>query len=105
MNTKNINKLFIKNTNIFKILLLICFFSFNFNAELQVNWTTNGDSYYELENNQLLTYTLPHHIAKTVITRDQLTPYGKSEPLKVDHFSFSSDQQKVLLFTNTGSHF
>ena len=101
MNTKNINKLFIKNTNIFKILLLICFFSFNFNAESQVNWTTNGDSYYKLENNQLLTYTLPNHIAKTVITRDQLTPYGKSEPLKVDHFSFSSDQQKVLLFTNT----
>ena len=101
MITQNINKLFIKNTNIFKILLLICLFSFNFNAESQVNWTINGDSYYKLENNQLLTYTLPNHIAKTVITRDQLTPYGKSEPLKVDHFSFSSDQQKVLLFTNT----
>ena len=101
MITQNINKLFIKNTNIFKILLLICLFSFNFNAESQVNWTINGDSYYKLENNQLLTYTLPNHIAKTVITRDQLTPYGKSEPLKVDHFSFSSDQQKVLLFTNS----
>ena len=101
MITQNINKLFIKNTNIFKILLLICLFSFNFNAESQVNWTINGDSYYKLENNQLLTYTLPNHIAKTVITRDQLTPYGKSKPLKVDHFSFSSDQQKVLLFTNT----
>lgn len=101
MITQNINKLFIKNTNIFKILLLICLFSFNFNAESQVNWTINGDSYYKLENNQLLTYTLPNHIAKTVITRDQLTPYGKSKPLKVDHFSFSSDQQKVLLFTNS----
>jgi len=101
MYNRNTNKLFIKNTNIFKILLFICFFSFNFNAESQVNWTTNGDSYYKLENNQLLTYTLPNHVVKTVITRDQLTPYGKSEPLKVDHFSFSSDQQKVLLFTNT----
>ena len=101
MYNRNTNKLFIKNTNIFKILLLICFFSFNFNAESQVNWTTNGDSYYKLENNQLLTYTLPNHVVKTVITRDQLTPNGKSEPLKVDHFSFSSDQQKVLLFTNS----
>jgi dipeptidyl-peptidase-4 len=101
MYNRNTNKLFIKNTNIFKILLLICFFSFNFNAESQVNWTTNGYSYYKLENNQLLTYTLPNHVVKTVITRDQLTPNGKSEPLKVDHFSFSSDQQKVLLFTNS----
>ena len=101
MYNRNTNKLFIMNTNIFKILLLICFFSFNFNAESQVNWTTNGDSYYKLENNQLLTYTLPNHVVKTVITRDQLTPNGKSEPLKVDHFSFSSDQQKVLLFTNS----
>ena len=38
---------------------------------------------------------------ETVITRAQLTPEGSSEPLEVAHFSFSSDQQKILLFTNT----
>mgnify|MGYP001942699272 FL=1 len=89
------------NINTIKIFLFICFFSFNFNGEAQVNWTNDGDSYYKLENNQLLTYTLPNHDAKTVITKAQLTPAGKSEPLEVAHFSFSLDQQKVLLFTNT----
>lgn len=98
---KNANKFLIKNKNIFKILIFIYLFSFNFNGESQVNWTTDGDSYYKLEKNQLLTYTLPNHDAKTVITKAQLTPDGRSEPLKIDHFSFSLDQQKVLLFTNT----
>lgn len=90
-----------KSLNIFKILALICFFFFNFNGKAQVNWTNDGDSYYKLEKNQLLTYTLPNHDTKTVITKEQLTPADTSEPLNVAHFSFSSDQQKVLLFTNT----
>lgn len=89
------------NSNISKVLVFTCLFLFNFNIEAQVNWTSDGDSYYKLEKNQLLTYTLPNHDAKIVITDEQLTPAGTSEPLKVAHFSFSSDQQKVLLFTNT----
>ncbi len=90
-----------KSLKIFKIFVFLYFLFFNFNGEAQVNWTNDGDSYYKLEKNQLLTYTLPNHDAKTVITKEQLTPAGSSEPLNVSHFSFSSDQQKVLLFTNT----
>ncbi len=87
--------------NNFKVFVFICFVFFNFSGEAQVNWTNDGDSYYKLEKNQLLTYTLPNHDAKTVITKEQLTPAGNSEPIAVAHFSFSMDQQKVLLFTNT----
>ncbi len=89
------------NTSNIKILIFICFFSFNYTGEAQVNWTNDGDSYFKLEENQLVTYTLPNHDIKTVISKEQLTPGGKSEPLEVAHFSFSKDQQKVLLFTNT----
>ena len=89
------------NINTFKILVFVCLFSFSFNGGAQVNWTNEGDSYFKLEKNQLVTYTLPNHEAKTVISKEQLTPTGESEPIKVAHFSFSSDQQKVLLFTNT----
>ena len=98
---KKINKFLIKNKNTFEVIVWSWFFSFSLSLVSQVNWTTDGDSYYKLENNQLLTYTLPNHDAKTVITKAQLTPDGRSEPLKIDHFSFSLDQQKVLLFTNT----
>lgn len=98
---ENVKKSLIFNLSSFKILLLICLFSFSLNIEAQVNWTNDGDSYFKLENRQLVTYTLPNHDVKTVISKEQLTPAGKSEPLEVAHFSFSMDQQKVLLFTNT----
>ena len=87
--------------NSFKILMFICFFSLNFNLEAQINWTNDGDSYFKLEKNQLVTHTLPNHDVKTVISKEQLTPVGESEPIEVAHFSFSLDQEKVLLFTNT----
>ena len=104
MNLKNMKKL-IKSLNTtintFKILVFICFFSLSFNLEAQINCTKDGESYYSLEKNQLVTYTLPNNDVKTVISKEQLTPVGKSGPIEVAHFSFSSDQQKVLLFTNT----
>jgi len=84
-----------------KLFVFACFFLLSFNSKAQVHWTNNGNSYYKLEHNQLLTYTLPNHEAKVVISKEQLTPKGQTEPLKIAHFSFSSDQQKVLLFTNT----
>ena len=98
---KNAKKTSISNLNTFKILLFICFFFLNYNGEAQINWTNNGDSYFKFEKNQLVTYTLPNHDVKTVISKAQLTPAGKSEPIAVAHFTFSLDQQKVLLFTNT----
>lgn len=89
------------NLNFIKLLVLICFISFSFQLEAQINWTNDGDSYFKLEKNQLVTYTLPNHDVKTVISKEQLTPAGESEPIEVAHFSFSLDQEKVLLFTNT----
>ena len=97
----NINHHFKINLYNLKSFLFICFISFSIYGEAQVNWTNDGDSYFKLEKNQLLTYTLPDKVVKTVISKEQLTPIGKSKPLEVAHFSFSSDQQKVLLFTNT----
>lgn len=98
---KHVKKFLTINLNIFKIFLFVCLFSFNFNLEAQINWTNDGASYFKLEKNQLVTYTLPNHKAKTVISKVQLTPSGKSAPISVAHFTFSLDQQKVLLFTNT----
>ena len=98
---KQVKKPLIIHLNIFKILLFVCLFSFNFNLEAQVNWTNDGDSYFKLEENQLVTYTLPNHKVKTIISKEQLIPVGKTEPIEIAHFSFSLDQQKILLFTNT----
>jgi len=98
---KHVKESLFNHLNIFKILTFVCLFSFNFNLEAQINWTNDGDSYFKLEKNQLVTYTLPNHAVKTVISKEQLIPEGKTEPLEIAHFSFSLDQQKILLFTNT----
>ena len=90
-----------KSLNTFKTLLFIGFITYSLTCVAQVNWTNDGDSYFKLEGNQLVTYTLPDKAVKTIISKDQLIPVGQSEPLEVAHFTFSEDQQKVLLFTNT----
>lgn len=98
---KNLQKPSIIQISTFKLLVFACLFIVQFNGAAQVNWTNDGDSYFKLEENQLVTYTLPDHEVKTVISAAQLTPSGNSEPIEVAHFSFSLDQEKVLLFTNT----
>lgn len=58
----NINHHFKINLYNLKSFLFICFISFSIYGEAQVNWTNDGDSYFKLEKNQLLTYTLPDKV-------------------------------------------
>ncbi|WP_432410536.1 hypothetical protein [Rasiella sp. SM2506] len=53
------------NLNALKTLAFVCFFSYNFIGAAQVNWTNDGDSYFKLEKNQLVTYTLPNQDVNT----------------------------------------
>ena len=85
----------------FKTIAFVCFFFLSFNLNAQIDWTNDGKSYYRLEQNELVAHMLPDRDREVVISKEQLTPEGESEPLKVAHFSFTQDQQKVLLFTNT----
>lgn len=97
---KALEKSFFTRTAL-RIFAVFCFSVLALGVEAQINWTNDGNSYYRLEKNELVTYTLPGSDREVVISKEQLTPEGASEPLKIDHFSFSEDQQKVLLFTNT----
>ncbi|MDR6844363.1 DPP IV N-terminal domain-containing protein [Flavobacterium granuli] len=64
-------------------------------------WSRDGNSYYRIEKNEISEYSLPQNASKIIISNSQLTPKGSSTPLQISYFSFSEDQQKVLLFTNT----
>lgn len=81
------------------LLVFLLFISFNINS--QIIWANEGDTYFQLDSNQLVRYTLPNHDTETILSSEDLTPSGASEPLKIAHFAFSKDQQKILLFTNT----
>jgi dipeptidyl-peptidase-4 len=44
---------------------------------------------------------MPENTGKVIVTKQQLTPQGATAPLRISYFSFTADEQKVLLFTNT----
>jgi dipeptidyl-peptidase-4 len=66
-----------------------------------IKWSSDGNSYYRIENNSVMQYTLPDNTAKVLISEEQLTPEGANSPLAVNYFMFSNDEKKVLIFTNT----
>lgn len=87
-------------TLVFSILLL--FITLSVSAQRRsIKWSEDGNSYYQLVNNGIIRHTLPGDETDTIISKNQLTSDGSSDPLKISFFAFSSDQRKVLLFTNT----
>lgn len=94
-------KSIVDNFNLYKILFLICLCSSGFIGRAQVNWSNDGDSYFKIEENQLVRYTLPKHEKELVLSKAQLTPKGSSQAIEVAYFAFSENQDKMLLFTNT----
>ncbi len=95
----NQNKISFTIQSKFKIFL-ISLFLISLQSFSQ-NWSSDGNSYYSIENNEIKHYSLPENSSKVLVSAKQLTPKGSTTPLIINHFSFSNDQQKVLLFTNT----
>jgi dipeptidyl-peptidase 4 len=83
------------------VTVLILFFSSVGRSQGDVKWAIDGNSYYRIENNELVQYILPDNKSVVVLSREQLTPKDSAKPLQISFYSFSRDQQKVLLFTNT----
>jgi len=89
-------------SRILVISILILFITLTVSAQRRsIKWSDDGNSYFQLENNELVRHTLPGNETDTVISKNQLFPDGSSDALKISFFAFSDDQQKVLLFTNT----
>jgi dipeptidyl-peptidase-4 len=85
------------------IILFLAVLLITLNAKSQSGdkWAIDGNSYYRLEKNELVQYFLPENKPVVVLTKQQLTPEGSENPLQVSYYSFSEDQKKVLIFTNT----
>jgi dipeptidyl-peptidase-4 len=84
------------------VFFLILFIAFNGTSQVRgIKWSKQGNSYYRVEKNEIVRYTLPGNEAEVVITKEQLTPPESKASLKLSYYAFSEDQDKVLLFTNT----
>ena len=95
----------IKNRSGLKVFLItavIMFVTLVASSQIgDIRWSADGNSYYRIEKNELVQYTLPDNKPAVILSKQQLTPAGDTSPLQFSYYSFSSDQQKVLLFTNT----
>ncbi len=91
-----------KRKSSISLFLTFCLFGSSLFSNAQgVKWANDGNSYYRFIKNELVQYTLPENQPKVVVTSKQLTPKGMETPLSLQFYSFSEDQQKMLLFTNT----
>ncbi|MEQ1585878.1 MAG: DPP IV N-terminal domain-containing protein [Cyclobacteriaceae bacterium] len=66
-----------------------------------IRWAKDGNSYYRIEAGEINRYDLPANTKNIFVAKANLTPSGRDQSLAVRNFSFSEDQSKLLIFTNT----
>ncbi len=73
-----------------------------------VRWQEDGSGYIALEPSptrkpavDMVRYDALTGERTVKVSAEKLTPSGASEPLSVEEFSLTSDEQKILIFTNT----
>ncbi|MBB5646529.1 S9 family peptidase [Pedobacter cryoconitis] len=66
-----------------------------------INWTKDGNGYYQNSYGGIEIVTLPKSEAKTLISSALLTPSGQSQPLPIKDFVLSADGTKALIYTNS----
>src|ERR1700704_7071385 len=69
-------------------------------AQGGIKWTSDGNGFYRTEGGEIVRYSLPQQEKTVLVTKQQLTPEGNT-PLQVRNFSFSADDKKILVFTNS----
>lgn len=83
------------------IFFIVCCLLFQSTFAQKINWLKEGSAYYQQEKGEIVLITLPDQQKKTIVTKTMLQPEGKTEPLVVKNYTFSADQNKVLIFTNS----
>ena len=66
-----------------------------------IRWNKEGNSYYRTKLGDIVQVSLPDLKETVVVAKEKLIPQGQSGELTVRNFSFSDDNQKVLIYTNT----
>lgn len=88
-----------------RLLVFTLFFSISVFTEAQttedIQWLKKGNGFYRIENNTIVKYQLPSFEGKVIIDSLKLIAKGQGKAIKVRSFSFSEDEKKVLIYTNT----
>ena len=84
------------------LLLIFLFVSLLAEAQFPVvtQWTADGEGMYKIKEGNIVKLNFSTNIETTVINKSQLTP-SAGKALDPAAFSFSNDNGKLLIFTNT----
>ncbi|AMQ57118.1 S9 family peptidase [Algoriphagus sanaruensis] len=66
----------------------------------EIKWDLNGDSFYQIQEGQILKINLPDQSPEVFISKADLTP-NAGTALQVRDFTFSQDRKKIVIYTNT----
>lgn len=69
-------------------------------AAQSIQWAPDGKSYFKIEQDQIIQFTLPEQTRTVLVSAKDLTPANKT-PLKIRSFQFSKEGKQVLIYTNT----
>ncbi|MBB6270185.1 dipeptidyl-peptidase-4 [Pedobacter cryoconitis] len=86
------------------VLFITCFFVPGAIAQYKkegVNWTKDGNGYYQNSYRGIEIVTLPKNETKLLISSTLLTPAGQYQPLQIKDFVLSADGTKALIYTNS----
>ena len=77
--------------------------SFQIFAQIPANfqWLADGSGFRDVDDGEIIEVALPSQQPKIIVSKAQLTPAGKSEPLSVRSYTMSKTGDKVLIYTNT----
>ncbi len=67
----------------------------------EVSWTADGKGFTTFKNGSLVKTDLTTYAETILVTKEQLIPAGKTTPLSFDIYKFSTDNTKLLIYTNT----
>src|SRR6185369_7393407 len=90
------------------LLTLDSMFTYRIRPLGPVQWQTDGSGYLALEPSpakkeflEIVRYDVNSGERTVKVSAEKLTPAGASEPLSVEEFSLTPDEQKLLIFTNS----
>jgi len=84
-----------------KILLVVIWIALVSVAFTQdLKWTSDGNAFYTIEDNEILRINLPSLSPSVVVGKKDLGQKG-GKSITIRDFAFSGDETKVLIYTNT----
>ncbi len=86
------------------ILIFVCCSGLSVFAQFRpkaIYWTSDGNAYLTVTQQGIVRNDVQTGQQAIMITREELTPKGQTQPLSFNIYSFSPDYRRVLIFTNT----